>query len=283
MILIDGRALAQKIRKNLKHKLEKSKTKPGLGVILVGNDPASHLYVSLKEKACQEAGIKFEKFIFSNRIKQDTILKTIDTLNKRPDIHGILIQLPLPKGYDTNKIISQMSPIKDVDGFHPLNTRYLLNGKLTVEPVLAKAVLALIKKALPKKLNQEKTLIIGNSSEFMKPLQAYLKISNLNVDILNFKQKTKFKPDLKKYKIVVIAIGVANFFKSDDFQDGSIIIDVGINKLEDNKIVGDVDIATFKNKKNWITPVPGGVGPVTVAMLLDNVYTLYLKNKKTVT
>jgi len=279
MNLINGRALAQKIKERLKNKLEKTDPKPGLGVILVGNDPASHLYVSLKEKACQEVGIKFEKFIYSNRIKQEKILKTINELNNRSDIHGILIQLPLPSGYKTNTIISKMDPQKDVDGFHSLNTQSLLKGKILVEPVLAKAIWALIKKVLLKKYIGEKTLIIANSSEFMQPLQAYLKINQLNVDVLNFKQIKKYRTSIKKYKIVIIAVGSANFFKSTDFQDGAIIIDVGINKLPDNKITGDVDISTFVKKKAWITPVPGGVGPVTVAMLLDNVYFLYLRNK----
>lgn len=274
MNLIDGRKIAQKLRKNLKKKILLSPVKPGLGVILVGNDPASHLYVSLKEKACQEVGIKFKKFLFPAKINTQKVIKQIESLNRSKSINGIIVQLPLPSQLPTNKIINSINPLKDVDGFHPENIKKIMQGKKTIEPVLAKAIWQLIKTALKNKKTQGlKCSLIGKSDVFTSPLQKILENKGLQTDRLNFKNFSN--KNLKKYDIVIVAVGKPNFLKGSMFKKDAIIIDVGINKLKNNRIVGDVDFASTFSVKGWITPVPGGVGPLTVAMLLENTYLLF--------
>jgi len=276
MNTIDGKKIAQKIKLSLKKKISHSPITPGLGVILVGKDPASRLYVSLKEKACQEVGIKFKKFIFPTQTSAKKIIKTINSLNDSSDIHGILIQLPLPSNINTNKIISSMDPKKDVDGFHPKNLQLLFQGKKILEPVLIKAIWTLIKNALGSKKSQGlKCAIIGKSDIFTKPLEIIL--SQKGIASNRFNLKSLQSVSLKDYNIIIVAVGKPNFLKGSMFKPGTIIIDVGINKTKNNQIVGDVDLATTKNIAGWITPVPGGVGPVTVAMLLENIYLLSKK------
>ena len=276
MNIIDGKKIAQKIKNNLKKKILLSPVQPGLGVILVGNDPASHLYVSLKEKACREVGINFKKFLFPTRTPAEKIIKKIKELNSSKSIHGILIQLPLPSHLPTNKIIETIYPQKDVDGFHPQNIQKILKGQKTVEPVLVKAIWKLIQSAQnSSKTKSRSCLILGKSDIFTLPLKATLE--NKKLKVIRSNSENLDLQNLKKNDITIVALGKPNFLKGTLFKPGAIIIDVGINQLKNGKIVGDVDFSTTISNKGWITPVPGGVGPVTVAMLLENVYLLSKK------
>lgn len=274
MRLIDGCVLAAKIRQELKEKISASRITPGLGVILVGDDPASHLYVKLKERACKKAGIYFEKHLFSADAIESEIIKKIKQLNNLTIIHGILVQLPLPPHLDADRIISVIKPDKDADGFHPENIRALKANQPFVEPVLAKAIWELITTALHRlittSLGHLNTLIIGNSDVFTGSLEAYLKQKGLKASHLHPDQIK----NIQYFDIVIVAVGQPSFLKGDDFKDGAIVIDVGTNRLPDGRVVGDVDFESTKQKNGWITPVPGGVGPVTVAVLLENVYFL---------
>lgn len=270
MFSIDGRAIAKKIRENLKQKIAASGIVPGLAAILVGDDPASKLYVTLKEKACVEVGIHFEKHVFPITTPEETIIKTIEQLSRKPNIHGILVQLPLPAGFDTDKIIAAIDPKKDVDGF---------GTQSKAEPVLGHAIWKLIYEALdpesPETPNLN-TLIIGNSEVFLKTTASYLfkkglKIKATKTENLNIS-------DIKDYGIIIVAAGRAEFLRGENFTNSAIVIDIGTNRLPDGRVVGDVDFESAKNKNIWLTPVPGGVGPVTVAMLLENVFELATKS-----
>ncbi len=286
MRLIDGRALAAKIHQELKKKISALELKPGLGVILVGDDPASHLYVRLKEKACAEVGINFEKKIFPANTPEEIIIETIEQWNAPSGhppqgdngtiIHGILVQLPLPSHLDAGKIISAIDPKKDADGFHPENIRTLKAGQPFVEPVLAKAIWQLIQEAMKQGDNEKmkETLIIGNSDVFTESLEIFLRQKGLNAIHLHPDQVIKNK--IQTYDFLIVAVGQPNFLTGHDFKDGAIVIDVGINRLPDGRNCGDVNFESTRDKNGWITPVPGGVGPMTVAMLLENVYLLSL-------
>ncbi|MBI5023089.1 MAG: bifunctional methylenetetrahydrofolate dehydrogenase/methenyltetrahydrofolate cyclohydrolase [Candidatus Magasanikbacteria bacterium] len=283
MQLIDGLALAKKIRAELKEKISASGLTPGLGVILVGDDPASHLYVRLKEKSCAEAGIYFEKHFFSTDAGEKIVIQKIQQLNAAPNIHGILVQLPLPHHLNPDRVIAAINPDKDVDGFHPKNVQSMREGRLDIEPVLAKAIWRLIDET--RKQNNTaltKTLIIGNSDAFTEPLELFLKRKRLNASHIHSRQFND--SSAKQFDIVIVAVGQPNFLAGHDFKDGAIVIDVGINHLPlptgqvgNGTICGDVNFESTRDKRGWITPVPGGVGPMTVAMLLENVFLLSLR------
>lgn len=271
MNLIDGRALAAKIRSTLNSQLSTLGSRPGLGVILVGNDPASHLYIKLKKQACADAGIYFEKKIFSESASPEEINKTIQQFNNRNDIHGILVQLPLPTGFDTDEIIKTIDPKKDVDGFHPENLKLLKIGKPRIIPPVAAGIMKLIESTGVKLKNKKATLLV-NSDKFAIPLRYLLEEKGVLTKTLIPNSKFLI-PDLKNYDIIIIALGRPNFLKSDMVKDGAIIIDVGTTKVGE-KIIGDADFESFAERDVWITPVPGGVGPMTVAMLLQNIFLL---------
>lgn len=265
MITLDGRTLAQTRREKIKEEIAISGLRPGLAAVLVGNDPASHLYVTLKETACAEVGIHFEKNIFPETATEEEVLSTIKKLNHQKNMHSILIQLPLPKGWNTEKIIAAMDPNKDVDGFHPQN-------KL-VEPVLAKAVWALIEEGLKKKqtsVNNENALIIGKSDIFLKTMATYLRQKGLITAVAHTVGATRRVAPTRDYSIIIVAAGQADFLIGADLADGAIVVDIGINHLPNGKVVGDVNWPSVQDKNIYITPVPGGVGPMTVAMLLEN-------------
>jgi len=274
-ILLDGKKLASEIRQELKKKIQTLSFTPCLGVILVGDDVASHLYVSLKERAASEVGIKVEKILLPATINLETIKSYINNFNNRDDIQAILVQLPLPDGINEHEVINTINPTKDADGFHPINIKKLLNHETNVTPGLIEGICKLIDLAGQNLSNKLATLII-NSEEFAQPLIKTLTNNGLEV-------KTIREPDieiLKKSDVIVVAIGRPNTLNSTHIKDGAIVIDVGTNKLND-KIVGDVDAESLKNRQIYLTPVPGGVGPMTVAMLLWNVYQLSTKAKTT--
>lgn len=273
MQIIDGKKISRQIREKLKQKSANWRTatglKPRLAVILIGDDPASHLYVSLKEKAAAKVGIRFEKHLFPSSASKNEIIKTIEQLNNNSNVHGILIQLPLPAGLNTDKIISAINPSKDVDGFQPQSQ---------IEPVLGKAVWRLINEAL--KPESHRALVIGNSEIFLNSLNVYLTKKGLEVATALADKIQNLRLKIKDYDIVIVAAGQAGLLRGDDFKDGAIVIDIGTNRLPNGQTVGDVDFKSTLTKPGWITPVPGGVGPVTVATLLENTYLCAVKNLK---
>ncbi|MFH1838024.1 MAG: tetrahydrofolate dehydrogenase/cyclohydrolase catalytic domain-containing protein [Candidatus Kuenenbacteria bacterium] len=290
--ILSGKKIAEKIKKELKQKIAKSKIKPGLAIILIGQNKSSKIYVEIKEKACKEIGMHFELFtfkIFDGKTKkyifnlEKKIIDLIKKLNKRQDIHGILVQVPLPKGLNTNKIIETIDPKKDADGFHPQNIKKLLLKNETIVSPVFRAIIKFLE-ILPKtilKQKKNKVLIIGKNKIFVEPLKSFLEKFKLNANIFFYK-KNKIQ-ELKKISaqadILIIVIGEPNFIMTEMVKKESIIIDVGYNFIK-NKSVGDVDFENVFKKVKFITPVPGGIGPLTVAFLLKNCYELAQKSLK---
>lgn len=264
--LIDGKRLAKEITTEIKYDLKTIKLKPTLAVILVGEDEPSKLFIKIKERECKKVGIDFKQHNFPEDSKQKDIINLIKKLNKDKKTNAILIQLPLPKKFNTDKIIKTIDPIKDVDGFHPKNIKSYLKNKTDYIPGLTQGIIKLIN-STPVNLSNKKTVIVSNSKIFAKPLKHALKKQGAKV---KWKKGNKIK-DLTKFDIIIVAIGKPNYIKKEMIKSNCIIIDVGITKTNDNKTVGDVDFEDVKNKVDYITPVPGGVGPITIAMLLKNV------------
>lgn len=255
--ILDGKALAEKIKKELKKEIIKNELSPGLAVILVGNNPASKMYIDLKEKACKEVGINFSKYLCNGQcydnIDETELLEMINFLNHDPQINGILIQLPLPKEFNVNKIIKTIAPSKDVDGFY--------NKKIT--PPTIEAIIELLQ-ATNTDLTNKHTLIIGNSDIFINNLENYLN----QIGIKKIKKEKNIPKNCPDYDIVIIACGKPHLLKSKHIKNEAIVIDVGINKLN-GATVGDAD-PEIVEKATFLSPVPGGVGPLTVACLLRN-------------
>ncbi|PKL72073.1 bifunctional methylenetetrahydrofolate dehydrogenase/methenyltetrahydrofolate cyclohydrolase [Candidatus Kuenenbacteria bacterium HGW-Kuenenbacteria-1] len=276
--ILKGNKIAKKIKKELKQKIAKLKIKPGLAIILVGQNKASNVYVKIKEKACKEIGIYFELFTFKKEktilVLEKKIITLIKNLNKRLDIHGILVQLPLPAELNTNKIIKTINPKKDVDGFHPQN----IKNKIIISPVF-KAIIEFLKIIPTSNLKQKKVLIIAKNKIFTEPLKFLLKKLKLNIAIYFYSKNYKIQ-ELKKISqqadILIIAIGKPKFITADMVKKDAVVIDIGYNLIK-NKSVGDVDFENVFKKIRFITPVPGGIGPLTVAFLLENCYEIAIK------
>ncbi len=269
--IIDGKALSKDIRASVKTQVsalkETYKNTPHLVVILVGEDPASQSYVRAKERACERAGIKSTKLTPDPSITEDELIDMVKKLNQDPDVHGILVQLPLPDHIDSNKVIDTIEQQKDVDGFHPLNIAALQIGTPGVLPATPKGILTMLK-SIDIPLQGQKALIVGRSNIVGKPVAQLLLRNHATVTIAHSRTK-----DLKKEcldaDILIAAAGRANMIKGDMIKEGAAIIDVGVNRV-DGKLVGDVDFESAKEKAAFITPVPGGVGPMTIASLLQN-------------
>jgi len=269
--IIDGKETARKIRENIKEQVEKLKATgmvPGLAVILVGNDPASQVYVGHKEKACKEVGFHSEVYRLAAETTQEELLALIERLNNDEKIHGILVQLPLPKHLDEKEVINKISPRKDVDGFHPLSAGALFVGEKSLVPCTPKGCIHLIKET-GFDLKGKKAVVVGRSNIVGKPAAILLLNENATVTICHSRTQN-LKAELLEADVVVAAVGKPNFITGDMIKPGAIVIDVGINRLDDGKLVGDVEFETAKERAGWITPVPGGVGPMTIAMLLQN-------------
>ncbi|MGW8169699.1 MAG: bifunctional methylenetetrahydrofolate dehydrogenase/methenyltetrahydrofolate cyclohydrolase FolD [Sulfurovaceae bacterium] len=272
MQLIDGKALANKIHTQIASKVTKLKEEkniiPGLAVILVGDNAASHAYVKMKAKACKEVGFYSIVHEMPSTITQEEILATINMMNQNPHIDGILVQLPLPKHIDTNQILEVINPRKDVDGFHPYNVGRLVSG---LDSFVACTPLGVMKmfEEYSIDLQGKDVCVVGASNIVGKPMANLLINANATVTVTHI-----FTKDLashtRKADIVIVGTGVPKLIKKDMVKDGAIVIDIGINKLEDGSIVGDVDFAQVAPLCSYITPVPGGVGPMTIAMLLSN-------------
>ena len=270
--LIDGKELAKKIRNNLKDEVIELKNKginPKLAVILVGNDKASKIYVKNKNKACEDVGIEFEEYLLDEDTKMEDLLKLINSLNDNPNIHGILLQSPIPRHLDINLAIDTISPKKDVDGFHPVNVGKLIIGQDTFVSCTPYGIIKMLEE-YGIEIEGANAVVIGRSNIVGKPISLCLLNKNATVTICHSKTKN-LKEITSKADILIVAIGKAKFVSEDMVKEGATVIDVGINRLDDGKIVGDVDFENVKDKASYITPVPGGVGPMTIAMLMKNV------------
>tara|TARA_B100001029_G_scaffold169222_1_gene163931 strand:- start:19 stop:861 length:843 start_codon:yes stop_codon:yes gene_type:complete len=270
-MIIDGEKEAEVLRNEIKKEInllkEKTKKVPALSVILIGNYAPSEIYVRNKVKKSKEVGINSDIIRYPDNVSEKEVLKKIIELNEDSKVSGILVQLPIPKQINKEKIINLIHPSKDVDGFHPVNVGNLASGYHAITPCTPLGCSLLIKK-IEKNLSGKHAVIVGRSNLNGKPMAQLLLKENCTVTIVHSKTKN-IKNECYKADILVVAIGVPNFVKKDWVKEGSIVIDVGINKLE-NKIVGDVQFEEVKEKAKAITPVPGGVGPMTIACLLKN-------------
>ena len=270
--IIDGKALALRLREDIAQEvsaLEKETgVKPGLAAVLVGDDPASAVYVRNKKIACEKAGLYPQEHRLPAATTQETLLALIHKLNADPKIHGILVQLPLPPHIESKAILQAVSPEKDVDGFHPVNVGRLVEGGPVFVPCTPKGVIHMID-STGLDIAGKRAVVIGRSNIVGKPVAMLLLHRHATVTICH--SRTKDLPSVvREADIVIAAIGKPLFVTPDMVKEGAVVIDVGINRLADGKLVGDVDFDHVKERAGWITPVPGGVGPMTIAMLLQN-------------
>ena len=270
--IIDGKGLALGLREGIAEKVTNLKKStgmiPGLAAVLVGDDPASAVYVRNKKIACEKAGIYPQEHRLPDSTTQDALLDLIKQLNSDPKIHGILVQLPLPSHIESKAILQAVSPEKDADGFHPVNVGRLVEGDPVFVPCTPKGVIHMID-STGLDMKGKRAVVIGRSNIVGKPVAMLLLHQHATVTICH--SRTKDLPAVvQEADIVIAAIGKPHFVTSDMVKKGAVVIDVGINRLADGKLVGDVDFERVKERAGWITPVPGGVGPMTIAMLLQN-------------
>ncbi|MCS5421412.1 MULTISPECIES: bifunctional methylenetetrahydrofolate dehydrogenase/methenyltetrahydrofolate cyclohydrolase FolD [Psychrilyobacter] len=270
--IIDGKKISAEIKEEMKIEIEEltkgGKRAPGLAVIIVGENPASKVYVNSKVKTCSALGIYSEKYNLDSEITEAELLKLIEELNNKEEIDGILVQLPLPKHIDEDKIIEAIKPNKDVDGFHPINLGKLVIGKNGFKSCTPYGIMELLKR-YELDLNGKDVVIVGRSNIVGKPLAVMLTNENATVTLCHSKTKNLSEKTLNA-DIVIVAIGREKFLTEDMVKEGSIVIDVGINRNSLGKLCGDVDFENVSKKTSLITPVPGGVGPMTIAMLMKN-------------
>ena len=271
-VILDGKAISKKVREELKIKAEELRQKniiPKLAVIMVGDDPSSKIYVRNKSKACEEVGIEFEEYLLDENIKNEELLNLIEELNNREDIHGILLQSPIPKHLDINLAFRTIKPEKDVDGFHPVNI-----GKLSLnqECFVSCTPFGIMRMLAEYNIDIEgkHAVIIGRSNIVGKPMIQCMLNKHATVTVCHSKTKN-LSEITKQADILVAAIGKPKFITEDMVKDGAVVIDVGINRNEEGKVCGDVDFENVSKKASYITPVPGGVGPMTIAMLMNNI------------
>ena len=272
MELINGKELAKKIRMELKEEVEELKQqgiKPKLAVIMVGDDKASAVYVRNKSKACEEIGIEFEEFLLESTISQEYLINLIKELNNREDIHGILLQSPIPEGLDIREAFNTIDYRKDVDGFNPINVGKLSIGEDSFISCTPYGVIKMLEE-YNIEIEGKRAVIIGRSNIVGKPLIQCLLNKNATVTVCHSKTKN-IEEITSTADILIAALGKPKFVTSNMVKEGAVVIDVGINRNEDGKLVGDVDFENVSKKVSYITPVPGGVGPMTIAMLMHNV------------
>ena len=273
MTIIDGKLLAENLRHKIANEVRQFSRPPGLAVILVGDDSASQAYVRNKTKACVEVGFYSDQIHKSANITQEELLSEIRRLNDNETIDGILVQLPLPPHIDTEVIIEAIIPEKDVDGFSSENVGKLMQNKPFLSPCTPKGVMAMLA-SLNYELRGKDCVIIGASKIVGRPMS--MELLNAGATVLVCHKETKeIAEKVKMADVVIVAAGAANLVKADWVKEGAVVIDVGINRLEDGTLTGDVDFDEVKDKALAISPVPGGVGPMTVAMLIENTLTAY--------
>lgn len=265
--IIDGKKLSEKVLDDIKRKIKESDKKPGLAIVIVGDNPASQIYVGLKEKRSKEIGFYCERYDLKENTSEEDLLKLIDDLNQKQNIHGIIVQLPLPKHIDENLIIDSVLPHKDVDGFTPVNLGNLLNDNNMLVPATARACIELIK-STGAEIKGKNAVVVGRSKIVGKPVSLLLLQEHATVTLCHSRTKN-LEEHTKNADILVAAVGVPKLIKKNMVKKGVIVIDVGINRTPQG-IAGDVDFEAVKEVAGFITPVPRGVGPMTIAMLLDN-------------
>jgi len=270
--IIDGNKIAQEIRNEVRARAlelkEQTDIIPGLAVVLVGEDPASQVYVGRKAKACAEVGFVSREYKLPATTDEEKLLKIISKLNKDKSIHGILVQLPLPKHISTEKIIAAIDPSKDVDGFHPYNVGGLVTGAPQFVPCTPRGIMELLARTGIELAGKE-AVVVGRSNIVGKPMALLLLAQNATVTMCH--SKTKDLPKVTgRADVLIAAIGKPHMIKANMVKEGAVVIDVGVNRLENGKLAGDVDFDDVAPKASFITPVPGGVGPMTIAMLMRN-------------
>ncbi len=270
--IIDGKAIAaelkQKIRAATQMRLATGKRPPGLAVVLIGDDPASKVYVGSKRRSCEEVGFKSESFDLPASTTQETLLEVISTLNQDDEIDGILVQLPLPSHINADVVIEHIAPHKDVDGFHPYNIGRLVQRNPQLRPCTPKGVITMLQSS-GIELKGKEAVVVGASNIVGRPMALELLLAGCTTTVCHRMTKD-LEAHVRRAEILVVAVGKANFIPGDWIRDGAVVIDVGINRLENGTLTGDVEFDSASQKAAWITPVPGGVGPMTVATLLEN-------------
>ena len=272
MELIDGKSLSAKIEKEVEAEVQLLKERhnivPGLAVILVGDDPASHAYVKMKARSCEKVGFYSITHSMPDTISQEEIVGTIEMINENPRIDGILVQLPLPEHIDTNAILEVIDPAKDVDGFHPYNVGRLATNLDGFVPCTPLGVMRMLEE-YGIDLQGKDVCVVGASNIVGKPMAALLLNANATVTVTHIYTR-ELREHTRRADIVIVGVGVPGLIKEDMVKEGAVVIDIGINRLDDGRLVGDVDFDSVAPKCDYITPVPGGVGPMTIAMLLSN-------------
>ncbi|HIC40298.1 Methylenetetrahydrofolate dehydrogenase (NADP+) / Methenyltetrahydrofolate cyclohydrolase [hydrothermal vent metagenome] len=272
-MIIDGKKIAKDLRASIIDKVSVLDRAPGLAVILVGDDPASAVYVRNKANACKEVGFYSEKINKPASITQAELLTEIERLNDDDNVDGILVQLPLPAHLDANDVIEAIDPAKDVDGFHSENIGKLMQNKSFLRPCTPKGVMTMLA-TIGIDLVGKNCVVVGASNIVGRPMAMELLNARATVTICNSKTQD-LSEKVKQADVVVAAVGIPKMIQGDWIKEGAIVIDVGINKLDSGKLVGDVDFDSAQDKAAWITPVPGGVGPMTIATLLENTLIAY--------
>lgn len=269
--ILNGKEVSQRIKDELKEEVKKLKSDkifPGLAVIIVGDDPASRVYVNSKKKACEEIGIYSQEYALPENTTQDELLELVEKLNSDTKINGILVQLPLPSHIDEEAVINAISPKKDVDAFHPVNVGKIMIGNYDFLPCTPAGVMELIKES-GIDISGKECVVVGRSNIVGKPQAMLLLHQNGTVTICHSRTKD-LAEKTKNADILIAAVGKPNFITGDMIKEGAVVIDVGINRIAPKKLVGDVDFESAEKKASAITPVPGGVGPMTIAMLMKN-------------
>jgi methylenetetrahydrofolate dehydrogenase (NADP+)/methenyltetrahydrofolate cyclohydrolase len=270
--IIDGKAVAKEVQNQIKHEVDGLERRwglaPGLAVVLVGDDPASHIYVRNKEKACKEVGIRSFEHLLPATISEKDLLALVHQLNKDKQVHGILVQLPLPPHIRAEKILDAISPYKDVDGFHPVSQGHLMQGAEGYRPCTPMGIMRLLESVHcdPKGKN---AVVVGRSNIVGKPVALMLLEKHATVTICH-SRTASLRDEVGRADILIVAIGKAGLVRGDWVKPGAVVIDVGVNRLPNGKLGGDVEFETAKDRASAITPVPGGVGPMTICMLLFN-------------
>lgn len=268
MTLIDGKAVSAAVKERIRKEIEEKKLKIGLAVVIVGNDQASRVYVNNKKKACEFCGISSYEYALPEETTEFQLLKLIDDLNNDSSVNGILVQLPLPKHIDEKKIIGYISPDKDVDAFNAVNVGKIMIGDYAFLPCTPAGVMELIH-STGTEISGKECVVIGRSNIVGKPMAMLLLHENATVTICHSKTEN-LREVCGRADILVSAVGRAGFVTADMVKEGAVVIDVGMNRNEEGKLCGDVDFDNVKDKCSYITPVPGGVGPMTIAMLMEN-------------
>ena len=281
--IIDGKAIAKDLRAELKNVVDenvaKGNRRPGLAVVLVGSDPASQVYVRNKRRACEEVGIKSFAYDLDENTTQEQLDKLIDDLNNNPEVDGILVQFPLPSHLDESSVVERISASKDVDGFHPYNVGRLVQRIPYICACTPHGVMTLLHKTLGDDLKGLNAVVVGASNIVGRPMALELLLAGCTTTVTHrFSKPEEQKELISKADNLVVAVGKAKFLDGYLVKEGATVIDVGINRLEDGSLCGDVDFENASKKAAYITPVPGGVGPMTIATLMQNTVTAYLSH-----